>query len=585
MKREDFNFIAKFIADKVGIKLEASDEERWSADVKNMVIKYPKSIEHFSHSDLSLLIHESSHLRFTKLDGKFFKESVELIDSYGKSGKQVMDLINALEDIRVDQKICKIYRGAKVYLSHTYNSRLESITDTLFSDMWVNPKLYKQGWGEKKYYQYCYSACLTDPELIDKDLLDYFINEFVSEDVKVALKRSNPCIHKVGKLKSVNEVLELIMKDLLPLYLPFLDDYNEKDEQDKREQHKKMQELLKKLQQLIKGAMKREMERQEQRKKEEKDGKEGKDKGKGKGDKDSDVMIELKKNERDEEAEKSENAFCKSGGGVYEKDMFSPKMFSSNGGLSKDQLEEFVRLMLPKTKKSISILKDLEFERYQGGFLSGNIDERRIKKLFVGSNRVFKRKVDLQNDDKDMAVAVLVDESGSMTDFSKSKNACKAVGVLAKALSLSKKSFAVYGFNSYFHTHKDWGKKLDMNELLKVDGNAYGGGTAYNNDGYAIWKTTELLRKRPEKNKILIVFSDGLPAPWSDLSPEGINYRSYDLKEEVEKAEKVVKVYSFGISSSAVAKFYKTYKIINDATELPAEMIKIFKENSGKRIR
>jgi len=66
-----------------------------------------------------------------------------------------------------------------------------------------------------------------------------------------------------------------------------------------------------------------------------------------------------------------------------------------------------------------------------------------------------------------------------------------------------------------------------MKEMLNIVANAEGKnhGHGDNNDGYAIWRAARELEKRPERNKVMIVLSDGRPAEsYGESSEEGKRY-------------------------------------------------------------
>ena len=159
-------------------------------------------------------------------------------------------------------------------------------------------------------------------------------------------------------------------------------------------------------------------------------------------------------------------------------------------------------------------------------------------------------------------------------------NACLSIStaLLGKALQSSGKSFAIFGFNKLLYTHKNFGEKFKLSQMPEIVQNTHTNEAGYNDDGYMVKKVSEILQQQPQQNKILIVISDGHP----EESPE---HSQYNLKEEVLKAEKIAKVYSIGIHSDAVKRYYKRYVVIKDITQLGGELMKIFKENIGKRVR
>ena len=93
-------------------------------------------------------------------------------------------------------------------------------------------------------------------------------------------------------------------------------------------------------------------------------------------------------------------------------------------------------------------------------------------------------------------------------------------------------------------------------------------GSEDNDDGWAVTKTAERLRSRKEKEKLLLVISDGEP----DNSPAH-NGPQYELRVVVEKIikEGEIKIVGLGLGRagvSAVQQFYPKHLLANNAEEM-----------------
>jgi cobalamin biosynthesis protein CobT len=142
---------------------------------------------------------------------------------------------------------------------------------------------------------------------------------------------------------------------------------------------------------------------------------------------------------------------------------------------------------------------------------SGRLDAQRLG----GSRltcRVFEKNRNA-GDRSDTAVFLLVDESGSMRGEKASQARIAAIG-LAETFAKNKIPLYVMGFTAdtdgahavHFHYLK-WRNTLkDRVKLLNISGRDN------NFDGYSIRQAYEILKKRPEEHKLLIVISDGEPA-------------------------------------------------------------------------
>lgn len=147
---------------------------------------------------------------------------------------------------------------------------------------------------------------------------------------------------------------------------------------------------------------------------------------------------------------------------------------------------------------------------------SGSVDPSRLYSLSFGDSNVF-RKI---GKDKhfDGCVYVLIDNSGSMESrdkygVTKREEACKAAAVIEEGF----KGFLPMKIVAFDETRvvrhkvvKGWNESLRKNccwNFCKNDDSGYG-----NADGFDIQIATRELMKRPEKKKLLIVLSDGMPS-------------------------------------------------------------------------
>lgn len=142
---------------------------------------------------------------------------------------------------------------------------------------------------------------------------------------------------------------------------------------------------------------------------------------------------------------------------------------------------------------------------------SGKIDVNRLRSGKLTA-RVFTKRIDPSNK-KDMSVLIVVDNSGSMWGHDKIKKARECTIALSEVFSRLKVPFKVVGFTAdtgaeavHYH-YVNWKKsKKERVTLLNMEA------MSNNFDGYSIRYCTELLKKRPEQNRLMIVISDGQPA-------------------------------------------------------------------------
>jgi hypothetical protein len=214
-----------------------------------------------------------------------------------------------------------------------------------------------------------------------------------------------------------------------------------------------------------------------------------------------------------------------------------------------------------------SILVDNKTKRYISPFKRGKLNPRSLYKLITSNNmRVFKQPKALS--DKDYAVSVLVDRSGSMDGYL-AKIAVEASIVLIETLEKLKVPYMVIGYSSTAYIFKKFQEKLFKPYIPCLNSYYDGRGT---NDTQALKITNHQIKTNiniDTTKNIVFVVTDG----------EGY-YRS--AREEVQKLEKDLKAKVFGVGIGAISedslkKVYDHYVKIEDVTELPSVLIKLMR--------
>lgn len=118
---------------------------------------------------------------------------------------------------------------------------------------------------------------------------------------------------------------------------------------------------------------------------------------------------------------------------------------------------------------------------------------------------VFDKKLAKAND---VAIAMLVDNSGSMSGCNRISEVRKMASVCAEAFNALNVPFAIYGHDGngssiQFSIYKEFDDEQWYNIVRMEDGD-------YNYDGGSIRIASDYLKRRDEANKVLIVMSDGL---------------------------------------------------------------------------
>jgi hypothetical protein len=252
------------------------------------------------------------------------------------------------------------------------------------------------------------------------------------------------------------------------------------------------------------------------------------------------------------------------------------------------------------------LLEDRRRRYYIGGYKSGKLNARSLFSVKCGNDRIFKKRNEVR--DINAAVSLLVDMSGSMHN-EKIYTAMQSAYAYAMTLQQLKVPYEIYGFvtengNSEMrmghaefikknpsveplivnaqnperiYAFKEFDGAFDINTKIAMTGAANNAcQMIQNEDSKHVQLALKRLSVRPEKVKALFVFSDGMPAYCFAHTK-----RSYDqLKFLADNAKSRygVDVYSIGIQSECVSKFYKSYKVITEVSQLPGAMFEFLRK-------
>lgn len=227
-----------------------------------------------------------------------------------------------------------------------------------------------------------------------------------------------------------------------------------------------------------------------------------------------------------------------------------------------------------------SILQVRARDRYHYGLKQGKLNVGSMHRIVVkdapGYNqRVFKKRE--VNDVLDAAVTLLVDQSGSMGG-SKFIHAAAAAtmlnNIVANILHIPVEivSFSTEGYRtSAMFLHRTFNDKLVPNENLAGRfAKAANSGMSGNADGDAVMWVFDRLMQRPEKRKLLIVFSDGQPTG-GDGDPD------WYLKHVVSQIEQhsPVSIVGIGLQNRAVQRYYKEHQVITNVSHLEEALLNV----------
>ena len=185
----------------------------------------------------------------------------------------------------------------------------------------------------------------------------------------------------------------------------------------------------------------------------------------------------------------------------------------------------------------------------------------------------------LPSEEQKLAVALLIDESGSMSDADRITHAMKTSIVLYDFCRSLGIPITIYGHSTsgagvelYSYAEFDSVSTSDCYRLL--DMSARGG----NRDGAALRFVAEHLNQRPESKKLLILISDGQPADYGYYGTEAeADLRG--IKKEYEKKGIILFAAAIGSDKENIKRIYKEgFLDITDLEKLPKNMALLVKQ-------
>lgn len=249
-------------------------------------------------------------------------------------------------------------------------------------------------------------------------------------------------------------------------------------------------------------------------------------------------------------------------------------------------------VMYEKDRREVQALIDESVDRLreylvhqkrsgQRNLRNGRIDPRRLwRAAGLLDGRIFMERAMMSNK-TDVAFYILLDMSGSMCELGRIEKTRKAAVILVEMLEFFGVAHTVVAYTADSTGYKtvehyrlvNWGEKEKSRLMFYHDD--------YNNrDGYSLRIAIEELSKRPEKAKILLMLSDGLPEAEGyiatryalDPKDQALNDVAAAVDESLDKKVEVIHLY-FGNTEKAtlekVAFMYPKFSAITNAEDVP----------------
>jgi cobaltochelatase CobT len=235
----------------------------------------------------------------------------------------------------------------------------------------------------------------------------------------------------------------------------------------------------------------------------------------------------------------------------------------------------------------------------------GELDQAVLYSVRNGNKRVFQQLEYVRK--LNTAITLLVDESASMEGKNKIEGARKALVACGKQCSQMKTPFEILGYSTttygspcynrfksvrggisndmfriynrfeplhhtiYKEFHEDFNRVKYRLLQLRTHSD--------NSDSESLLWAANRLAVRPERRKILIIFSDGIP----HVEMCSMDVMADELRKVVKKIMVAgIEVYGIGIYTDSVKRFYPNYSVIEEDRNNIAEAV--FQVLSGKLI-
>lgn len=264
-----------------------------------------------------------------------------------------------------------------------------------------------------------------------------------------------------------------------------------------------------------------------------------------------------------------------------------------HGGVSStavSRMQEKVDHMVGKMQKDLerAVIAQNRVQ-WTAGQRSGRLDTSSLSRLIkFGDEKVFKRKQESRS--KNTAITLLIDCSGSMSEYNKIGTASYAAYALASTLERLKVNYEVLGFtttekrpdeaigeslrtgakysrydNLYIPIFKAFGEKFDSKVKEGLASLADAEWLGNNVDGESLKIAASRLAMQKEERKVLIVLSDGNPVAYGNKDALRSNLKK--TVKEIIKSK--IEVLGIGINDDAVKTYYPKHLVIKNIKELP----------------
>lgn len=564
--------MANAIAAEHNVKIQIAND--WRVDVKNKILSYNPTTMMFGSKGelLSTLLHEVGRIKMcTHVD--YLTSQQWFIPEYKKNAYQVL---SAFDDFRVDDSMIKSYPSAdEVYesqevtirkvvsmydkMSQVYNETTGQILQGMANQVFDLMRNY--GASYQDAYKKVFNKDPTHPSVSNESKLRGTINKiavtkrtniydylavivykgygldeasskFSKEQLELFDKTSAAIGDSIGKTNT-QEVLDGMSVSVYPIIEYILKDMSSGSDEMKdavgEEGAKKVMHTTEKIMGQI----------DQQRKGHEMDG----DKSEG------------------ENPQMDKEGNLKSRGSLMGKGDTIPKEWADGDyNAIKDSVQSEINTL---TRKLMNLRKKESIIKYEHNHRRGKLNTKILHKHRLGSNRLFKRKMDNVDTVRSFVFSLIIDKSGSMFEGNKGKiiHTTRAVVMLSEVFNKLDMPFEIIYFDTNAKPVKQYDEPYSKNikkQIAGVISIGDGSGTDLEKG-----MTASKILTRKEMNRVSVVLTDG----------EVEDARSFDSEFFIPYAKQNIKSIVIGLECGTLIKQLNKGqgRQIKNSSELPNE--------------
>lgn len=249
-----------------------------------------------------------------------------------------------------------------------------------------------------------------------------------------------------------------------------------------------------------------------------------------------------------------------------------------------EQAARAVKYLASRLEDDLGRLLRPQRSRMKPNLKKGKLYIPDMHKVAVDDPRIFHQKTK-PIDRKDIAILLLIDTSASMSFYNRIHYATLAAVLMHQVFLNLKVPHAIVGYTAPFDDMEVWHQEYITfkNCFSPTAGKSLGGIDAYFNsrDGFTLRVAGNMLKRRKERKKLIVVISDGYPEHCVDAAYRDPGTAISDTHQAVIELERMgipIIALSIGERHEHVPKIYRHYLLLQNVEKLPQKLGMLFKQ-------